>query len=135
MMTEAYWPKVHNRALRREELAGIDIYQVVGISMAGEAKALAWLNLQVQLGTSYDILDLFRFSPVFRAILKEPKIDPMNRRTFCSMLVQNATVEGKWPLFNAPDYCCSPGLLPWSPRAKYLGQLDIYLASIGELEL
>jgi hypothetical protein len=124
LIVEAYWPKVRARLLMHDELDGIDVFNVPAATEEIEGKAMEWLIDQVHAGVKYDIPDLFRFVPQFRALLGETKDDAYKRHTFCSMLVFNAYRFAGLKLLNCHDYEYSPDKLPWSPLAVPAAKLS-----------
>jgi hypothetical protein len=115
LIVEAYWPKVRSRFLDASELAEIDVFDVPAFTGEMEDRSMRWIGEQLNQGTSYDVVDLFRFVPGFRAQLGEANDDAYKRHTFCSMFVFNAYRFGGLRLLNCHDYECSPDKMGWSP--------------------
>ena len=92
----------------------IDVYE---LDISKETSDLIWEMAKKKLGMGYDYLSLVGFLPILRHFwLDSPK------RLFCSHLVAMCCAEGLAPLFNptTPLYKISPGVIPWSPRVKYI---------------
>jgi hypothetical protein len=116
LIVEAVWPKVRARLLRKEELSGIDVFGVPTMTPEMIATGTSWLLQQVMMGVTYDVPDLFRFVPQFRALLGEAKDDAYKHHTFCSMLRFNyVRFSGHPKLLNCHDYQYSPDKMGWSP--------------------
>lgn len=117
---EAYWPMVRRRALNPGELAGIDLFNVVGLTPEREAGVLAFCNLAIAHQEHYSVANLFRFLPFARPMLGEATdASPGSNPVFCSQFVFDALTHGGGiPIFSneTNSYEVDPGHLAWSPN-------------------
>jgi hypothetical protein len=129
---EAYVPTVRKRQLSNSELAGIDVYDIPGLSPAQEAALLEYLEAAVKAHEPYSIADLFKFYALPRAILGDQQPSPsLTAPTFCSMLVMRGMNYGaRYPILNAPEQDVDPGHVKWTP----LISLAAPLKPLPELE-
>jgi hypothetical protein len=115
LIIEEFYPKVRTRLLALEELSEIDVFDVPSHTEEKEAKSMDYMIGQIVARLPYDIPDLFRFVPQFRAILGETKDDAWKRHQFCSQFVFNSYRIGNTRLLNCHDYEFSPDKMSWSP--------------------
>lgn len=116
VIIEAFFPHVRMRALAESELAGIDVFAVVGITPAQELAVIEYAKSCLTVGESYSIANLFRFVPVARDLIGEATDVGPQSAVFCSQFCFDAVHRGGGiQLLNAHSYEVAPGYLPWSP--------------------
>ena len=119
LIVEAFWPEVRSRALAANEVAGVDAFEIAGLTPEKEAAILAFCEAAIAAHEKYSIANLFRFLAPARAILGETT-DAGNgtNPVFCSQFVFDAITHGGGiPLFSRKVHSgeVDPGHLAWSP--------------------
>jgi hypothetical protein len=125
---EAYMPVVHYRLLLDSELAGIDAFDISGLTPDGVAGALAYCDAAVAAKEPYSIENLCRFSGFLRDLIGEAKDVGVHSPVICSQFAFDVFDRGaKIKLLNAPSYVLAPGYLAWAtlltPAAALLPKL------------
>ena len=123
LIVEEFYPKVRTRYLDQDELSEIDVFDVPSHLPASEDLSMAYAIQQIIARLPYDIPDLFRFVPGFRALLGEAHDDAMKRHQFCSQFVFNTYRIGNTKLLQCHDFEFSPAQLSWSPLAIPISKL------------
>ena len=116
---EAFWPEVRSRTLGTNEVAGVDAFEIAGLTPEKEAAILTWCNAAIAAHERYSVTNLFRFLAPARALLGETT-DAGNgtNPVFCSQFVFDAITHGGGiPLFSRKVNSgeVDPGHLAWSP--------------------
>ncbi len=115
---EAYMPQVHYRLLLDSELAGIDAFDVAGLTPEKVAGALAYCAEAVAAHEPYSVENLCRFNPFLRDLLGEAKDVGVHSPVICSQFAFDVFDRGAHiKLLNAPSYVLAPGYLAWSTLA------------------
>jgi hypothetical protein len=118
---ESFFPHVRRRTLEDSELAGIDVFEVVGITPAQEQGVVDYAVKCLTIGEKYSIANLFRFMPVARDLIGEATDVGPQSSVFCSQFVFDAVYRGGGiQLLNAPSFDVAPSYLAWSPLLKKL---------------
>lgn len=112
---EAYMPVVHYRLLLDSELAGIDAFDISGLTPEGVAGALAYCDAAVAAKEPYSVENLCRFSGFLRKLLGEAQDVGVHSPVICSQFAFDVFDRGAHiKLLNAPSYVLAPGYLAWS---------------------
>ena len=112
---EAYMPVVHYRLLLDSELAGIDAFDISGLTPEGMAGALAYCDAAVAAKEPYSVENLCRFSGLLRKLLGEAQDVGVHSPVICSQFAFDVFDRGAHiKLLNAPSYVLAPGYLAWS---------------------
>lgn len=121
---EAYVPHVRFRQLKDSELAGIDVYDITGLTPEKEAGVLAYCKEAAAVQEPYSIENLERFNPLLRAIIGEAKDVDVHSPVICSQFDMDAFERGGGiKLLNVPSYKVAPEYLAWSPYATLAAPL------------
>jgi hypothetical protein len=114
LIAEEYWPSARARFLDADELAAIDVFEIVNPGF-DPARAAGYAAGEIKDHLPYDWPDLFRFIAPIRAVVGEAAADAAKRHMFCSMFVYHIALAGGIRLLNCHDYEFSPDKLDWSP--------------------
>ncbi len=114
-IVESYWPRVRTRQLRNDELAGIDVFAVEGLTIEQDCQIKQYLGAALALREEYGWVGLLRFSPFLRAILGEGDKDGLERPAFCSQFAFEAIQSAGVRLLNAHSEVVNPEVLSYSP--------------------
>jgi len=115
---EAYYPTVRQRELQPEELVGVDVFSVDGLTLEQEAAIVAYAQAAVKAHERYSIPDLFRLLAPVRAVLGDGDDSPgFKTPTFCSEFVVRSLRDAVGIFVqNAPAVEVDPVRLGWSVR-------------------
>jgi hypothetical protein len=101
-ISEAYAPHVRRRVLASSELAGIDVFDIVGLTQEQSDLILAECA-----------------NPVFRGLLGQAVDDGSpHAHLICSQYDLDCVKAAGIVLLNAPSYQVDPGHIAWSPLVK-----------------
>lgn len=118
-ISEAYVPHVRRRVLLDSELAGIDVFEVVGMTQEKADAIEAYCKEAEEAHEPYSIENLFRFNPFLRHIFGEATDIGVHSPVICSQYAHDAIDRAAGiKLLNAPSYKIAPGYLQWSPLAN-----------------
>jgi hypothetical protein len=118
-ISEAYAPHVRRRVLASSELAGIDVFDIVGLTQEQSDLILAECAKREAALEPYSIANLFRFNPVFRGLLGQAVDDGSpHAHLICSQYDLDCVKAAGIVLLNAPSYQVDPGHIAWSPLVK-----------------
>ncbi len=113
---EAFYPVLRKRTLLPEEIAGVDVFAVAGLSAEMQAAAVAWCEAELEHHVRYSITDLFRFLAPVRALIGDPTPEQCTHQMFCSQFAFEAVrLGGGISLLQAPGWDIAPSYLAWSP--------------------
>jgi hypothetical protein len=112
---EAYVPHVRFRLLLDSELAGIEAFDIAGLTPEKTAGAMGYCAEAVAAEEPYSIENLCRFNPFLRDLLGEAQDVGVHSPVICSQFAFDVFDRGAHlKLLNAPSYVLAPGYLAWS---------------------
>ena len=125
---------IHGVTLEAWEKKGVDLatdpwenhrpgtpISVYKLDATSEQCQRIWNEGKRHVGQGYDFLSLVGFLPILRHFWRDD-----SQKWFCSHFVAYICRRGGAPLFSqqTPLYKLSPGVIPWSPRLKWIGEVS-----------
>jgi len=121
---EAYVPHVRFRLLLDSELAGIEAFDIAGLTPEKTAGAMGYCAEAVAAEEPYSIENLCRFNPFLLKLLGEAQDVGVHSPVICSQFAFDVFDRGAHlKLLNAPSYVLAPGYLAWSTLLTPSGPL------------